>query len=613
MPVDKRVERVPERIALGGQLGLPTRMTLGDGAGAGAVLKVIGLRGEVDLSDRDLEAARSRADAEGVEHQLVQQRRQRDLWTARHCIAQRQRTVRRQLRHQAFGKGPDAVLLLRFVSGRRPPDGDDGPLHRRLRGRTISVGLAARGVALALRGRSSWHVVLRSDVTTLDPQPAVMAEANEGACAGDLGRIVAQRAVRQLLERCLDLAEPVVDRLRQFVLLTMLGDEPLLFGRECVDRRLLRLCRLDGLPVDPTKAELMTVGEAHRGLDPLPALGRDVLGLGLQLLGREAIEKRDVLEPAAAIGLEQVAQHGAPGRLIGVHPDEQDPFVRRLRGLLGQEPPDLVRLLRPGIPHRLPDLLLAGVIVRDGEGHELLERHAVNSVDLEQRGRDRCEAQPLLDHVDRHEEGRGDSLLGHAFLAHRLEGAELVEGMERRPLDVLGQRDLLDEDAAGGIRDDAGYRCGLHQPLLLHQEFESPVAPAASRHLVHPGLPTLTVEHRPNVQALDQAAPADGLGEVLDRQTELHAPDVRLAQHQLVEGDRAGGCQGDLLNRIRHCTVSATGAGGLSSKLDPSRRAAPPSSSGGQRRDGENGRLDQRSLSASRLADARRRFASSEP
>jgi len=41
------------------------------------------------------------------------------------------------------------------------------------------------------------------------------------------------------------------------------------------------------------------------------------------------------------------------------------------------------------------------------------------------------EAQTLLHHVDRGEEGRGDVLLGLPLLAQGLESAELVERMER--------------------------------------------------------------------------------------------------------------------------------------------------------------------------------------
>src|SRR5690606_819 len=67
------------------------------------------------------------------------------------------------------------------------------------------------------------------------------------------------------------------------------------------------------------------------------------------------------------------------------------------------------------------------------------------------------------------------------------------------------------------------------------------------------------VEHGADVEALKQAAPGNVLGQLLDRDAGLHAPDVRLAEHQLVEGDVARGRQGDLLNGSSHRDFSATG------------------------------------------------------
>jgi hypothetical protein len=49
------------------------------------------------------------------------------------------------------------------------------------------------------------------------------------------------------------------------------------------------------------------------------------------------------------------------------------------------------------------------------------------------------------------------------------------------------------------------------------------------------------------------------LGQFLDRDAGLDAPDVGLAEHQLVEGNVARGRQGDLLNGSGHVSDSATG------------------------------------------------------
>ena len=61
----------------------------------------------------------------------------------------------------------------------------------------------------------------------------------------------------------------------------------------------------------------VAVAEIDRDLDPLPAFGGDLLGFGRQLLGGQAIEQGDVLEPTAIVVLEQVAQDSATGGFIG--------------------------------------------------------------------------------------------------------------------------------------------------------------------------------------------------------------------------------------------------------------------------------------------------------
>ena len=216
------------------------------------------------------------------------------------------------------------------------------------------------------------------------------------------------------------------------------------------------------------------------------------------------------------------------------------------------------------------------MILRDGEGHELFEGHAVLGIDVEQRGRDRGQAQALFHDLDVDEEGRRDFLLGHALLAHGLEGAELVERMQRRALDIFGERHLVDQDAGAGLRHDTGHRGGLVEALLLHQQFQRPVAAAAGGHLERAGLLALGIDHRPDMQRLDQAAPDDGLGQFFDRDAGLHAPDVRLGEHELVEGDVARGRQGDLLNGSSHVLHSMTDAGEpLSPATSPSRTPHP--------------------------------------
>ncbi len=107
------------------------------------------------------------------------------------------------------------------------------------------------------------------------------------------------------------------------------------------------------------------------------------------------------------------------------------------------------------------------MVVRNGEGHELFQRHAVLGIGLEQRRRDRNEAQTLLHHLGVDEKSRGDFLLAHALFTKDLEGAELVERMKRRTLDILGQRDLIDQDVVTGLRDDTGTGVVLFRRFCL--------------------------------------------------------------------------------------------------------------------------------------------------
>src|SRR3546814_16507755 len=87
---------------------------------------------------------------------------------------------------------------------------------------------------------------------------------------------------------------------------------------------------------------------------------------------------------------------------------------------------------------RIPDLGLTLVVFGDGDGHEMLQCHAVLRIDVVQHGRPGCEAQPLLHHVAGHEERRGDLLLGPALGPNAFEGAELTARLDRRGPDVPG-------------------------------------------------------------------------------------------------------------------------------------------------------------------------------
>src|SRR3546814_20860532 len=83
------------------------------------------------------------------------------------------------------------------------------------------------------------------------------------------------------------------------------------------------------------------------------------------------------------------------------------------------------------------------MVIGDGEDHELLKRHLVAGIDVEELRRDRSELQALLDDAGTDEEARGDLLLAQASVAKGLDGPELVERMEGDALHVLGQAVFL--------------------------------------------------------------------------------------------------------------------------------------------------------------------------
>jgi hypothetical protein len=90
---------------------------------------------------------------------------------------------------------------------------------------------------------------------------------------------------------------------------------------------------------------------------------------------------------------------------------------------------------------------------------------------------------------------------------------------------------------------------------------------ATSRDLERAGFDPVGIKHGPDVQALQQAAPRDVLGQFLDRDAGLDAPHVGLAQDELVEGDVPRGGQDDILGCFRHQIFSTTGAGSHSPDL----------------------------------------------
>ena len=420
----------------------------------------------------------------------------------------------------------------------------------------LARGGGLRRIAIAALDRLDRRFVLGADEAAFDVQRPLAVDADEDAGAGDLGRIVADGPVLERRDGGLDLAEALIDLVGQLVGLRVLLLKRVLFGLQRGEAGVLLFGEIDRLAGEAAQTGGVAIGEVGGDRDPIPTLGPQRLGLGLELLDDQPIEQRRILQPAAIVMLEEVAHDHAAGGFVDVHADEPRAAVGGPDRALGELAADQIRLLVVGARYGVPDLFLASVVVGDGERHQLLQRHAVLGIDVEELVGDGGQAQALLHHGRGHEEPGGDLLVAKPLVAQRLEGAELVERMERDALDVLGQRILLGDAT---LAHHAGDRRGLRQALLLDQQFERPEAPAAGRDFEHAGLLAFGVENRPDAEALQERASGDVLGQFLDRDAGLHAPDVRLAEHQLIEGDVARGAEGDLLNGGSHVGFSATG------------------------------------------------------
>ncbi len=347
------------------------------------------------------------------------------------------------------------------------------------------------------------QLVLRPDITRVRSRRLARAvDADEGAGAADVFGIEHDRTIVEGGERRLDFAEALIDLLGQLVGLGVGFLQAVHLGLKGVARGLL-LC-------GERRSARREAGADHRcGRRRSRARPRSTSSLRRgsprrdhELVGDQPVEQGDVLQPAAIVALEQVAHDDAAGVGVGVEADELGALVGGADGAFGQHAPDGVRFLGVGLAEPLEHLLLTLMVGVDGERHELVERHAVLGVDVEQLGRDRRQSQTLLHDGHGHEKGGGDLLLGLAFFAQGLEGAELVEGMKRRALDVLGEAILLGDAA---FANDARDGRGLGQALLLHQEFQRPIAAAAGGNLEHAGLVALGVANRPHREALQQA------------------------------------------------------------------------------------------------------------
>ena len=377
----ERRQRVPQSCRRFRQLLDPLRVPRVDRLGGGGLRQTRRLSAEARMLRRDLQAGVRGVAVEGVEAEGVQHRLESDVRIVRQRIPQGQGAMGGQLGHQPIRERTDGFVLLRRVdlgTRRRATDGNGGSLD----GAAGAGGL--RCITIAALDWLKRRFVLGADEAAFDVQRPLVVDADEDACASDLRRIVADGPVLERRDGGLDLAETLIDLVGQLVGLRILLLKRVLFGLQRGEAGVIVFGEIDRLASEAAQTGGVAIGEVGGDRDPIPTLGPQRLGLGLELLDDQPIEQRRILQPAAIVMLEEVAQDHAAGGFVDIHPDELRAPVRRPDRALGELAADQIRLLVVGARYGVPDLFLASVVVGDGERHQLLQRHAVLGIDVEE-------------------------------------------------------------------------------------------------------------------------------------------------------------------------------------------------------------------------------------
>src|SRR6202022_2320920 len=98
----------------------------------------------------------------------------------------------------------------------------------------------------------------------------VDADKHAGAC--DLSGIKDDRSFLEGRERCLDLADPLVDPVGQFVSVRVLLLEAVKLGLQGGTARTLLIGEVDGFAVELSQARGVAIRKIGSNRDPLPAL-----------------------------------------------------------------------------------------------------------------------------------------------------------------------------------------------------------------------------------------------------------------------------------------------------------------------------------------------------
>ena len=389
-------------------------------------------------------------------------------------------------------------------------------------------------------------------IAALNGKRPVAVDGDEDPRPRHVGRIVGDGPFEQRADLGIDRLDPRADLLGNISRICPFRFERLGFGFEGRKPRFLIARHRLGDTGDFAHAARCIPRQVDRGRHPFPAFGADLLPFGLQPVGHELIKQGRIGQPAAIVGLEQVAHHAAARRRIGLDADETHPLVGNAHRILGQLLANVMGRLIVAVGEQFPDLFLARMVVRHGKAHQLFERHAVLGIDLVQPGRDRGELQPLAHHCRRRHEMRGNRFDVATLLNHRLHRAELVERVKSLAEGVFGKAVLLGGNIVGDSLDDARDRRVLGQPLLFDQQLERAETPATGRNFERAGFSAGLIEDRADIEALEKRAAGDIFRQFGNGDTRLDPANVGLGQDQPVEGNVPRAAEGDFLNCLGH-------------------------------------------------------------
>ena len=112
------------------------------------------------------------------------------------------------------------------------------------------------------------------------------------------------------------------------------------------------------------------------------------------------------------------------------------------------------------------------------------------------------------------------------------ESPELIERMQRLAHRVLREGIFL----LDAVRfDNAGNRRVPGEALLFDEKFEGGEPPTAGSHVEFSRLGAIAIEERPDAQRLQQSAPGNVLGQILDAHPRFDPPHIRVRRHATID------------------------------------------------------------------------------